>query len=253
MQNLLLTKYKSDNVLSKEFILENGEIVKKAAANMANGSAEQLSMNMKGFAKLIPTFKSNEALGYGTHDAERYGDCVAIKTKLQAQSDQSNLARTKEYFKYANAPGMMMLDSDPSREHSIDPVRLMSYLMTIWPQLKKVGYVTRGSVSAGVHKTGQKPSGSKGFHLYIGVERADDIPRIGAVLFNRLWLEGLGYIIISSAGTMLLRAPIDAVVFSPERLDFAGKPVLKSDGLEYTPPEVVHHPGQFLIRVRSSI
>ena len=246
MQNLLLTKYKSDNVLSKEFILENGEIVKKAAANMANGSAEQLSMDMKGFAELFSMLKSNEAWGFGIHDAERYGDCVAIKTKLQAQSDQSNLARTKEYFKYANAPGMMMLDSDPSREHSIDPVRLMSYLMTIWPQLKKVGYVTRGSVSAGVHKTGQKPSGSKGFHLYIGVERADDIPRIGAVLFNRLWLLGLGYIAISSGGTMLLRTLIDTSVFSGERLDFAGKPVLKSDGLQYTPPEVIYHPGQLL-------
>ena len=154
MQNLLLTKYKSDNVLSKEFILENGEIVKKAAANMANGSAEQLSMNMKGFAKLIPTFKSNEALGYGTHDDERYGNSVIIRTKLQAQPDQGILARTTAYFSYVHGPGMLMLDHDPSGKHVIDPVQLMDHLMTIWPQLKKVGYVIRGSVSAGVHKTG---------------------------------------------------------------------------------------------------
>ena len=246
MATIVFTKYKSDSVLSKEFTLKNGEIVNNAAANMANGSAEQLSMDMEGFAELFSMLKSNEALGYGTHDAERYGDCVAIRTKLQAQSDQGILARATAYFKYANAPGMIILDHDPSGEHAIDPVRLMAYLMTICPQLKKVGYVARGSVSAGVHKTGQKPSHSKGFHIYIGVDRADDIPRIGAILFNRLWLLGLGYIAISRAGIMLLRTPIDAVVFSPERLDFAGKPVLQSDELAYTPPEAVHHPGQLL-------
>ena len=246
MATIVFTKYKSDSVLSKEFTLKNGEIVNNAAANMANGSAEQLSMDMEGFAELLPTLQGNEALGFGIHDAERYGDCVGIRTKSNAQHDQGILARATAYFKYANAPGMMMLDHDPSGEHSIDPERLMAYLMTICPQLKKVGYVARGSVSAGVHKTGQKPSHSKGFHIYIGVNRADDIPRIGAVLFNRLWLEGLGYITISRAGIMLLRTPIDAVVFSPERLDFAGKPVLQSDELAYTPPEVSYHQGQLL-------
>jgi len=246
MATIVFTKYKSDSALSKEFTLENDEIENNSAAYMTNGQAEQLSTDIEGFAELLPTFSSNEALGFGVHDAERYGDCVGIRTKSNAQPDQGILSRTKEYFKYANAPGMMMLDHDPSGEHAIDPVRLMAYLTTICPQLKKVGTVTRGSVSAGVHKTGQKPSHSKGFHIYIGVNRADDIPRIGAILFNRLWLLGLGYITITSAGTMLLRTYIDATVFSPERLDFAGKPVLKSDGLAYTPPEAVHHPGQLL-------
>jgi hypothetical protein len=46
--------------------------------------------------------------------------------------------------------------------------------------------------------------------------------------------------------SMLLRTLIDAAVFSPERLDFAGKSVLKSDWLEYTPPEVSYYPGQLL-------
>ena len=153
-KEIAFTKFTSDKVLSKEFTLENGEILKKAAANMTSGQAEQLSTDMKGFAELLPTLKSNEALGYGTHDGERYGNSVIIRTKLQAQPDQGILARTTVYFSYVHGPGMMMLDSDPSREHSIDPERLMAYLMTIWPQLKKVGYVIRGSVSAGVHKTG---------------------------------------------------------------------------------------------------
>ena len=125
MQNLLLTKYKSDNVLSKEFILENGEIQSKALAKMISGHAEQLSTDMDGFAKLLPTLKSNEALGFGVHDGERYGNSVIIRTKLQAQPDQGILARSKNDFSYAHGPGMMMLDHDPSGEHEIDPVQLM--------------------------------------------------------------------------------------------------------------------------------
>ena len=88
MATIVFTKYKSDSVLSKEFTLKNGEIVNNAAANMANGSAEQLSMDTEGFAELLPTLQGNEALGFGIHDAERYGDCVGIRTKSNAQHDQ---------------------------------------------------------------------------------------------------------------------------------------------------------------------
>ena len=133
MQNLLLTKYTSDSVLSKEFTLENGEIQKRPVANMTSGQAEQLSTNMEGFAELLPTLQGNEALGFGIHDAERYGDCVGIRTKSNAQPDQGILARSKNDFSYAQGPGIIMLDHDPSGEHEIDPVQLMDHLTTICP------------------------------------------------------------------------------------------------------------------------
>jgi len=66
---------------------------------------------------------------------------------------------------------------------------------------------------------------------------ASDIPRYGKLLFDRLWLAGYGFIALSSNGAMLDRTIIDAAVFSPERLDFVGKPVISSAGLEYTPIE----------------
>ena len=111
-KEIVLTKFTSNKILSKEFTLENGEIVKKAAANMTSGHAEMLAMDMEEFVELLPTLKNDEALGFGIHDAERYGHCVAIRTKSNAQPDQGILARTKEYFKYAQGPGVMMLDHD---------------------------------------------------------------------------------------------------------------------------------------------
>ena len=134
-KEIAFTKFTSDKVLSKEFSLENGEIVKKAAANMTSGHAELISMGMQEFAELLPTLKNDDALGFGVHDAERYGNRVVIRTKSHARPDQSILARTKEYFKYTHGPGIMMLDHDPSGEHAIDPVRLMAYLTTICPEL----------------------------------------------------------------------------------------------------------------------
>jgi hypothetical protein len=46
------------------------------------------------------------------------------------------------------------------------------------------------------------------------------LPELADVLFKRMWLGGHGYIVISRAGSMLVRSIFDASVFSPERLDF---------------------------------
>ena len=82
-KEIVLTKFTSNKILSKEFTLENGEIVKKAAANMTSGHAEMLAMDMEEFVELLPTLKNDEALGFGIHDGERYdwqaGDAVIVE------------------------------------------------------------------------------------------------------------------------------------------------------------------------------
>src|SRR5208337_4054061 len=77
----------------------------------------------------------------------------------------------------------------------------------------------------------QKPGA--GFHIYNAVTDASDIPRFGRVLFKRLWLADYGYIAISRAGTFQVRSIIDASIYSPEKLDFVGRPVV-GDGLVYS-------------------
>jgi hypothetical protein len=68
----------------------------------------------------------------------------------------------------------------------------------------------------------------------------------GALLTERLWLNGYGYIALSANGSMLERTPIDSAVFSPERLDFVGKPVIANSGLKYLAPETVYVEGKML-------
>ena len=53
-----------------------------------------------------------------------------------------------------------------------------------------------------------------------------DIPRALAVLAQRLWLAGYGWIALARDGKLLVRQPMDTAVAGPERLVFEGGPVL---------------------------
>ena len=53
-----------------------------------------------------------------------------------------------------------------------------------------------------------------------------DIERALKTLHDRLWLAGLGYHVIGTAGQLLDRSIIDAAVYGPERLVFEGAPIL---------------------------
>jgi hypothetical protein len=140
-----------------------------------------------------------------------------------------------------------MLDHDPSKYgQTISPDELVAALVDIHPEIEQAARIVRGSVSAGVHKTGEPPRIGKGFHIYIPVTNAADIPRYGALLFDRLWLNGFGFIALSSSGSALVRSVIDGAVISPERLDFVGKPIISDTGLELTPPEITYIEGSLL-------
>ena len=76
--------------------------------------------------------------------------------------------------------------------------------------------------------------GSGGFHAAIAVADGADIPRFLADFHDRLWLAGLGWGMISAAGSFLERALIDRACGSPERLVFEAPPVIVSP-LEQAP------------------
>ncbi|MFU8790398.1 MAG: DUF927 domain-containing protein [Methylobacter sp.] len=157
------------------------------------------------------------------------------------------LARTKEFYQYGNSGGIMMLDHDPSSfGEMLTPDALLLALEAIHPELKTTAWIIRGSVSAGVHLVDKEPAEGKGFHIYIPVSDASDIPRYGKLLFDRLWLNGFGYIALAKNGNKLVRTAIDRAVFSPERLDFICPPLISGTGLAYTPPNIIYQDGDFL-------
>jgi putative DNA primase/helicase len=244
---VVVTRYVSGNgPLAKRYDIVDGSVRKTPAAQMTRGTAERMRIDFVDLGCVLADADSRTALGYGCF-GDRYGDRVRITVSGREQPDRGLLARTQAHFRYTPSPGIVMLDHDPHpRGRSYTPGGLAEAATRILGAVyARSARLERGSISAGVHLPGEAPRTGGGFHVYLPVLDASDIPRFGRVLFRRLWLAGYGYIAISSAGTFLARAPIDAAVFAPERLDFAGRPVLGA-GIEWTPPVTEYHPGTYL-------
>lgn len=232
--------------LSKRYFLDAGIIQKQSAVEMTKGKAQRLTMPFANFQNILLNANTEQAAVFGTHGFEHVDD-VIIAVAAKASPENGVLARTKEYYQYPKSGGVLMLDHDPSKYgQTLTSDELISMLEAIHPAIAQAARIVRGSVSAGVHLVGEQPSSGKGFHVYIPVTNAADIPRYGKVLFDRLWLGGEGYIALATNGAKLLRTTIDAAVFSPERLDFISPPIIVGDGLIYTPPGIDYHEGNSL-------
>ena len=247
MSNLKIsfTHYKSPEPLSKRYWLENNSIHKQAAAQMVKGTAHRQTMPFFEFGRVFGELSSNEAFGYGVHPLS-LPDTVDIRIKGKENVEKNIISRSLDFFAYKGA-AVLMLDYDPSEYgKTLNPQELMSILTKIHPALEHCARIERGSVSSGVHLTGTMRSESKGFHIYLPVLDASLIPVYGKLLCQYLWLNGYGYIALASNGAKLARTCIDGSVFSPERLDFVGKPVIAGDGLIFTFPSMNHFEGGML-------
>jgi len=233
--------------LSKTYKLECGSIKKEAAAQMTSGVAIHRMGSFSDFCSHLESTESKSAFAYGLYDSERFGPEVKVTTKAEVDPSQKNISRTKDYFHYPDGPAILMLDHDLSIYGSaFTPEKLVELLTELIPEFQDCAYAVKPSNSAGVGVKGERLSGSAGFHLYIPVQEASDVPRFGQALFDRLWLAGHGYIALSAIGSFLTRSPIDQAVFSPERLDFVGRPVIKGEGLVYMDQPIRIHEGGFL-------
>jgi hypothetical protein len=106
--------------------------------------------------------------------------------------------------------------------------RVWEALCAVVPLLAGVARVTRRSTASGLRNkdTGQPYPDSGGFHCAIAVADGADIPRFLSDFHDRLWLAGLGWGMISAAGSFLERALVDKACGSPERLIFEAPPIV---------------------------
>ena len=152
-------------------------------------------------------------------------------------------ARTKEHFSFHDGPGVLFLDNDPNPDAvppvvALAPEKLMAIIEeTVSGIGPDVAYISAHSSGAGEiidAATGEILRVSHGVHVYMAVDDAREIPRIGEIIRKRLWLAGHGSIAFAKNGSRLVRCPIDGSVFSPERIDFTC-PAILGPGLERKP------------------
>lgn len=232
--------HKDGGPLSKTIsVSETGQPTSNANdCRMTSGVSFNVSVEgIKGFAEVMKALESEQALSLGTIKDLPDGETVTVVTKNCVAETDGAIARTKDYVEFAaGMPGFLLVDFDQKgmpddiRNRIEEAGGVWPLIRSVFPDLAAAGYLQRASTSAGLQnsETGEEFPGSGGEHIYVAVRNASDIPRATKVLHQRLWLAGLGWIVIGRAGQMLVRSIIDQSVGSPERLVFEGPPVLKA-------------------------
>ena len=239
------TQFKSTESLTKCYRVEDGAIQKQPAATMHKGTGYRVTISFADFPSELAKQTNKVAFGYGLHPAS-YPDTVNIVVKGKESEENNCISRSLDYFQYRGA-GIVMIDHDPNpycSNYTAD--ELLAALISVHSEIAQAARVVRGSVSAGVHLSGESPRTDKGFHLYMPVANTTLLKEYGALLMDRLWLNGHGFIALSANGGLLERTCIDGAVFSPERLDFVGKPIITGADLEYSAPEIIYTEGGML-------
>ena len=231
---------KTGGPLTKHIRLDPaGRIVSDASAClMASGFARRVKIDgMPALADLINGFRPHQAytlgrLKDGLPDHVR----VVRADKLDGATDPAIIARTKEFLVFPDGEASLALLDADFKGMSEAATRRMEECGDLWcalcevlPALETVACVERASTSSGLRnrETGQSFPGSGGRHIVVPVLDAADIPRFLSDLFDRCWLAGLGWGMVSAAGSFLERAIIDKAVGSPERLIFEGAPIIE--------------------------
>ena len=138
---------------------------------------------------------------------------------------------------------MLLIDHDPlPGEQPLSLTELVELLRAAVPELRYVALAAKPSSSAYLHAPdGTELVGAAGVHIFVPVRDATRVPDLGAIIAERLWLVGRGRIKITANGNRLYSTPIDASVWSPERLVFAR--AVCEDGVDQRLGEIGYFPG----------
>jgi hypothetical protein len=221
-----ITGIKPDRLTKIIGLNTNGDMRKETSAMLNRGIAQHVVVaDLNDLKNHLDSLTSAQAVTWGVTNDDSVAVCTQGDTKaLQAGS----VARTRENFKFRAAPGVMMLDHDGLPDGELSPIQFRDRLIAAAPALADAPMLWRPSASAGcVAPDGSSLSGLTRHRLYIPVLDATLIPEAGKALEALLWATpGAGWCDVGVAGQCLPRCLVDVSVWQPERLDFAGPPVL---------------------------
>src|SRR3989442_1317648 len=211
----------------------SGELETETAVPLASGQvAVEHAPSISAFAQRLEGLEADQALLYGIASIPQ-ARLVTQRTLDAVPREQRRgvIARTREYLQFAQAPGIAMLDFDASvtpqalLDLVASPDQTRGLLIEAVPDLAAAPIVWRPSSSSYLYDGDREVRGLRGQRVYIAVTRAADIPYLGELLYERLWLLGYGCFLVSASGQLLDRTLLDGAVWHPEHLDFAAGPI----------------------------
>ncbi|MCL7404908.1 hypothetical protein MWN63_02795 [Paradonghicola geojensis] len=213
-----------------------GELVKTPNGAFTKGTIEVMEIpNSSVLADLCDGLTSKQALCLGGPKNGQPTASITTREDALAWKYEGSppLTRTKDDLEFFPGEGFALLDYDDKdlpgelRKRIIAEGGAEAVIYQLYPALFDADRLVRPSSSSGVYRCGQEQvQHSCGFHMLVRLEEAEDTPRLIEALRIRCWDEGLGYVAISKAGTMLERFIVDGAVGSPERLIYTATPIL---------------------------
>lgn len=213
-----LTLFESARLLAKRWELRDGQPFKTTAAQMTSGTFEVLRFsNVRELKGVVEAVTTHQALCASLpRDGSLSGRVVTARALVESPGA---IARTKQHFPLAPQPGLLFLDAD---QDGITREELWHMLREAVPALGSAGVLWRPSGSSHIFHGNDDLTGLRGQHLLVLTADASDGPRIIKTIADRLWLAGHGHIRVSSAGSLLVRGPIDTAPADAARLIFVG-------------------------------
>jgi hypothetical protein len=212
-----LSVFTSPTPISKRWEKIDGQPVKSPARPLSRGLVRRANLtSIVEFAYLLDALGPNNALAFGIPFIQ---DTARITTVAKQADNPGAITRTRQNFTWSRGPSIMMVDYDP-KTYALTRDELLEALYAAIPALKDAPHVWTASAGSCVYDGDMEVSGLRGQRVYVLVSDGSDIPSIGKAL---------------SAITPGL---IDASVYQPERLDYAGGAYLK-DGLTQRRPDIL--------------
>lgn len=220
--------------LAKQYRIQKGALVTDKTGQVLDANVETLTLpTLTDLAELLESLQPHQALCYGV--PRRDGRLVA-SGMLDRHPDA--ITRTRDDFRWPAAPGALMLDMDYA--DTLEPADAIRRIRALHPALATVEMLWRASASSGIRTAdGKIDTGLRGQRLYLIVDRADRIPEIGRAISDLLWAahDPACRFDVASNGRLNQRQLVDALVWQPERFDFAAPSVLADKRLTRSTPE----------------
>lgn len=182
---------------------------------------------------------------------EHTGSDQLPDTAIEDADGTFAVARLKRYIQPSS---WFMFDYDqpegmPDKLRTTDPDEWLGWMVALFPEIEGAAKLYAPSNSSRVFLEGNPAFDSRGFHVYMQARGSSDIARFGKDLFYASLATRFGYTrSIKCDGVDVVRhgTIFDVSTFSPERIDFCGRPELADKRLSLLPLNVRTYGGKRL-------